>query len=185
MSDLFGKLRTGAEKVAFEVDKQAKLFRIKNEHNQLKHQLELCFSRLGEIAYQQYVDKTSEKDTFLSQINEVTTLLEQINEKRKEATRTQAEIFRTEVETSLEKRGLSGSEMGVVIHQPIESVVEIHKGEDDEENVPDSTGTVTPSKTEVMQSNGLDRKTCPYCNQEIPKQAKFCPKCGKRTELMI
>lgn len=182
MSDLFGKLRTGAEKVAFEADKQAKLFRIQNEQNQLKHQLDLCFTHLGEIAYKQYLEKASETDTFLSQINEVTTLLEQINEKREEATRIQAQIFRPEVETSLEKRGLSGSEMGAVIHQPIEPVVEFHKGEDDEENVPDSAGTETPSKAEIMQSKSLDRKTCPSCNQEIPKQAKFCPKCGKRTE---
>ena len=49
-------------------------------------------------------------------------------------------------------------------------------------NVPGSAGKETPSKTEIMQSESLDRKTCPSCNQEIPKQAKFCPKCGKHTE---
>lgn len=181
MSDLFGKLRTGAGKVAFEADKQARLFRIQSEQNQLRHQLELCFTRLGEIAYQQYQDKVSETDPFLSQINEVAKLLEQINEKREESTRMQAEIFRPEVETSLEKRGFSGSEMGIESHQPMEPVIEVYKGVDGE-NVPDTAGAETPPRTEAMQSNSLDRKTCPSCNQEIPKQAKFCPKCRKRSE---
>lgn len=184
MSDLFGKLRSGAGKVAFEADKQARLFRIQGEQNQLKHQLEVTFTRLGETAYQQYQDKVSETDTFLSYINEVSKLLDQINEKREEAARIQAEVYKSDFETDLEKRGLPGLEPGIESHQTIEPIGEVHH-EVRVETVQDITGTQMPAKPESMQTDSLDRKTCPSCLQEIPKQAKFCPKCGKRTELFI
>jgi hypothetical protein len=181
MSDLFRKLRCGAGKVAFEADKQARLFRVQGEQNQLKHQLEVSFTRIGEIAYQQYQDKVCETDTYLSYISEVSKLLDAINEKRQEAVQIQAEIYKPEVETNLEKRGLSGSELEIESLEYIEPIGEVHN-DVRAETVQDITGTQMPAKPESTQTNSLNRKSCSSCHQAIPEHAKFCPKCGKRTE---
>jgi hypothetical protein len=53
MSDLFGKLKAGAGKVAFEADKMAKTQRMKSELDQLTHNLEALYSGLGKAIYAQ------------------------------------------------------------------------------------------------------------------------------------
>lgn len=53
MSDFFGKLKSGAGKVAFEADKLAQVNRAKNELDQLNRGLTELFAELGKAAYQQ------------------------------------------------------------------------------------------------------------------------------------
>jgi len=53
MSDFFGKLKSGAEKVAFEAEKMTKMTRSKNELENLKNQLRDQFAKLGQAYYAQ------------------------------------------------------------------------------------------------------------------------------------
>ena len=54
MSDFFGKLKSGAGKVAFEADKFSRLNRAKGELEQLKRQIDTEYARLGELYYHQH-----------------------------------------------------------------------------------------------------------------------------------
>ena len=48
MPDLFGKLKGGAEKVAFEADKLARVNKAQGEVNQIKKQMDTLYVQLGE-----------------------------------------------------------------------------------------------------------------------------------------
>jgi excinuclease UvrABC helicase subunit UvrB len=55
MSDIFGKIRNGAGKVAFEADKVTHVKRIELDIGQLKRQVEGHYQKLGEITYRTLV----------------------------------------------------------------------------------------------------------------------------------
>jgi hypothetical protein len=51
MSDFFGKLKSGAEKVAFEAEKMNRLNRAKGELEKIKNQIQAQYAKLGEMYY--------------------------------------------------------------------------------------------------------------------------------------
>ena len=53
MSDFFGKLKSGAGKVAFEADKMTRLNRAKGELEKIKNQIQAQYMKLGETYYSQ------------------------------------------------------------------------------------------------------------------------------------
>ena len=54
MPDLFGKIKTGANKVAFEADKLARLNRAQGEADKLKNQINSQYLKLGETVYEKF-----------------------------------------------------------------------------------------------------------------------------------
>src|SRR4030042_6675377 len=51
MSDFFGKLKSGAEKVAFEAEKMNRLNRAKGDLEKIKNQIQGQYLKLGEYYY--------------------------------------------------------------------------------------------------------------------------------------
>ncbi len=49
MSDFFGKLKSGAEKLAFEADKMNRLSRAKGDIEKVKNQIQTQYAKLGEL----------------------------------------------------------------------------------------------------------------------------------------
>ncbi len=55
MSDFFGRLKSGAGKVAFEAEKMARLNKAKGELERIKNQIHAEYAKLGELYYQQHL----------------------------------------------------------------------------------------------------------------------------------
>ena len=54
MSDFFGKIKSGAGKVAFEAEKMNRLNKAKGELEHLKKQVEELYTKLGQLYYNQH-----------------------------------------------------------------------------------------------------------------------------------
>ena len=54
MADFFGKLKSGANKVAFEADKMARANRAQGEGEKLKAQINSQYLKLGEAVYEKF-----------------------------------------------------------------------------------------------------------------------------------
>lgn len=93
MSDFFGKLKSGAGKVAFEADKMARLNRAQNEQGQLKKQIEAQYMRLGEMVYHQYPNQAPEDPAMAEICQNVVELEKQVSAKGEEIQRINAESF--------------------------------------------------------------------------------------------
>jgi len=84
MSDIFGKLKTGAGKVAHEADKAAHVKRIEFDIGQLKKQIESHYQRLGELTYRSKVNNEIESPEVVNIGAKITDLMKQISQKEDE-----------------------------------------------------------------------------------------------------
>ncbi len=93
MSDFFGKLKSGAGKVAFEADKMARLNRAQNEQGQLKKQIEALYMKLGEMVYHQSQGQAPQDPAVAEICQNVVELENQVSAKGEEIQRINAENF--------------------------------------------------------------------------------------------
>jgi hypothetical protein len=93
MPDLFGKLKGGAEKVAFEADKMARLNRARGEVDQVKRQIESSYTKLGEMYYQQFAHPADESPAYDEVCQNIAELEGKLNEKQAEVQRINAESY--------------------------------------------------------------------------------------------
>jgi uncharacterized coiled-coil protein SlyX len=93
MPDLFGKLKGGAEKVAFEADKMARLNRARGEVDQVKRQIESLYTKLGEMYYQQFAHPAAEGPAYDEVCQNIAELEGKLNEKQAEVQRINAESY--------------------------------------------------------------------------------------------
>jgi hypothetical protein len=91
MADFFGKLKSGAGKVAFEADKMAKVNRAQGELARLKQQVESLFAKLGEATYEQFVNPAAETPDIAGMCQNITELQRQIGLKNEDIQRINAE----------------------------------------------------------------------------------------------
>jgi hypothetical protein len=84
MSDIFGKLKSGAGKVAKETDRIAHVKRIEMEIGSIKKQIDDQYHKLGEIIYKNSLNKEAENPEANNIIAKITGLNEQIREKEEE-----------------------------------------------------------------------------------------------------
>ena len=85
MSDFFGKIRSGAEKVAREADEFAHVKRIEMEIGSIKKQVEDNYKKLGEMTYRSSVNKEPENPAEAKSIMaNITDLNKQITVKEEE-----------------------------------------------------------------------------------------------------
>lgn len=98
MSDIFGKLKSGAGKVAHEADKAAHVKRIELDISNLKKQIEGHCQKLGELTYQSKVKNEVESPEAVNIEAKITDLMKQISNKEDEIKRINEE--KTEVPTT-------------------------------------------------------------------------------------
>ncbi|MCX6653843.1 MAG: zinc-ribbon domain-containing protein [Candidatus Bathyarchaeota archaeon] len=84
MSNIFGKLKSGAGKVAQEAKEAAQVKKIELDIGGLKKQIETQYHQLGEMAYQSQINNTPLNPESANIISKVTNLFEQIRLKEEE-----------------------------------------------------------------------------------------------------
>ena len=93
MSDIFGKLKSGAGKVAFEADKMARVNRVQGEIGNLKKQMDSQYMRLGDLTYRSFVNNEPASPEVQDVCQAITNLMQQIAEHGEEVKCVQAEQF--------------------------------------------------------------------------------------------
>lgn len=156
MPDFFGKLKSGAEKVAFEADKMARLNHAQGEVGKVKRQIEAQYMKLGQLVYQHYANPELESPD----INEI---CQNIGELEKEVVEKQAVVERIDAETF--------SEQGDQKPAPEPQTAPV---ETTPQEVPPAPGA------EPVQDAAPRTKFCTNCGKEIPAATKFCPECGQK-----
>ncbi len=84
MSDIFGKIKSGAEKIAKEADEAVHIKRIEMQIGSIKKQIEGQFQKLGQMTYECNVKKEPENPEAAVIIAKVTELKQQIATKEQE-----------------------------------------------------------------------------------------------------
>ncbi len=84
MSDIFGKIRGGAEKVAKDADRVAHVKRIELDIIGLKRQIEGNYTKLGEITYKATANKEPENTEATTIMSKITDLNDQVKAKEEE-----------------------------------------------------------------------------------------------------
>jgi 2-methylcitrate dehydratase PrpD len=95
MSDFFGKLKSGANKVAFEADKLARANRAQGEAEKLKAQIVSQYSKLGEIVYERFSKQEAIDPALVEACQAIAQLHQQVGLKNEEIAKIKAETFST------------------------------------------------------------------------------------------
>ena len=93
MPDIFGKLKSGASKAAFDADKLMKVRKVEGDISQLKKQIDNFQERLGEITYLSYVNKEPQNQEAIDYCEKLIALEQQVLVKQEEIKTIQAEVF--------------------------------------------------------------------------------------------
>jgi len=93
MSDFFGKLKSGANKVAFEADKLARTNRAQGEADKLKSQINSQFAKLGETVYQKFSNQEAIDPSLVEVCQALAQLHQQVALKNEEIAKIKAETF--------------------------------------------------------------------------------------------
>ena len=93
MPDFFGKLKSGANKVAFEADKIARVNRAQGEADKLKSQINSQFSKLGEIVYEKFSKQEAIDPALVEFCEALAQLHQQVGLKNEEISKIKAETF--------------------------------------------------------------------------------------------
>jgi hypothetical protein len=156
MSDFFGKLKTGADKMAFEADKMSRLSRAKSDLEKIKMLVQTQYSKLGELYYNQRGTAGVTGPAFDEICQAIMDLDQQIESKNAEIQRISVEIYSPHV-TQPTPQPVSGPVESVSTSNPIQS-----------------TTSSTPMPAVATT------KFCPNCGKEMPVATKFCPDCGTK-----
>jgi NAD-dependent SIR2 family protein deacetylase len=93
MSDFFGRLKSGANKVAFEADKIARLNRAQGEAEKIKSQINGQFSKLGEMVYEKFSKQEAVDPALVEACQAIAQLHQQAELKDEEIAKIKAETF--------------------------------------------------------------------------------------------
>ena len=93
MPDLFGKLKSGANKVAFEADKMARVNRASGEAEKIKSQINSQTMKLGEMVYQKFSQQEAVDPALLEACQAISQLQQQVTAKNEEVAKIKAEAF--------------------------------------------------------------------------------------------
>jgi hypothetical protein len=162
MADFFGKLKSGAVKVAFEADKMAKVNRAQGELAKLKQQVEGLYNRLGEVTYQQFVNPGGEAPDIAGMCQDITELQRQIGLKTEDIQRINADTY------SPQGAAAPSSAPPAPVQNPPEPANLTPM------QAPASSVTTPAAPT-------AQTKFCPNCGKEMALTVKFCPDCGTKT----
>jgi hypothetical protein len=160
MSDLFGKLKAGAGKVAFEADKLAKTQRVKSELDQLNHALENLYAGLGKAVYAQTMtgDPVSMED-WRAKIDEQKL---RVQAKERELQAINAETYQQPGAAPAPRPAPAAPASAPIV--PPAAPAE----------------PITPPVVTASEEPAPAPRTCPNCGASVPAQSKFCTECGTR-----
>jgi hypothetical protein len=156
MSDFFGKIKSGAGKVAFEAEKMSRLNRAKSDLEKIKSQIQSNYLKLGEMYYKQRASMGVAGPAYDEICQAIVGLEQQIETKNAEIQQINAEIYAPQ-----------GSQPAPqTIPEPTQPPA-----------VPAPT-QYTPPAAPVQAA--ATTKFCPNCGKEMAVTVKFCPDCGTK-----
>ena len=154
MTDFFGRLKSGAGKVAFEAEKMGRLNHAQSELAKIKSQIEEQFYKLGQMYYNQQADLEAAAPAFAETCQVVAGLEQQANLKAEEVQRINAEVYNPQ--------GTTPAPQHIEPPAPV-------------------TAAPSPVNTTAPVAASSQTKTCPSCGREMALTVKFCPDCGTKT----
>jgi membrane protease subunit (stomatin/prohibitin family) len=154
MSDFFGKLKSGAGKVAFEAEKMNRLNHAKGELEKIKSQIQAQYSKLGEMYYTQRQTTGVIGPAYDDICQAIQEFEQQVAAKNEDIQRINAEVFTPQ-----------GTPQAA---QPTPSPIQTAPVPDQE------TPQAAPSPIAATT------KFCPNCGKELALEIKFCPDCGTK-----
>ncbi len=166
MSDFFGKLKSGANKVAFEADKMGRVNRAQGELDKIKGQISTQFAKLGEMVYRQYSNQEAVSPALAEICQAVARLEQQVALKGEELNKLKAETFGAPAGSSPMAAPVPTP---VPAPAPVPSPAPIMAVEE-----------LTPASTTPEVSAQPAAVHCTNCGREIPPGVKFCPDCGTK-----
>lgn len=158
MSDFFGKLKSGAGKVAFEAEKMTRLNKAKGEVDQIKRQIEAQYNKLGEMYYRKFLNQEAEGPEFGEACQQITQLGQQMELKGEEVQRITAETYAPQ--------GAAPVAAAPASPAPVQT---------SPMPAPAAAAPVQPAAAAAPQV-----KYCPNCGKEMAVTVKFCPDCGTK-----
>lgn len=159
MSDFFGKLKSGAGKVAFEADKMARLNKAQNEQGATKRKIEEQYHKLGELYYQGYTSQQLDNPEFASICGLIADLQAQVTAKDEEVQRIHAETY--------SPPGAAPAPSPLAPIEPIAAAAA-------------PAPLPVPAPAEAPAPEAPQKRFCTNCGKEVPAGVKFCPDCGTK-----
>ncbi len=156
MSDFFGKLKSGAGKVAFEAEKMTRLNRARGELDKIKDQIQAQYLKLGETYYKQREAIGATGSAYDEICQAIMTLEQQVEAKNLEIQGITAEVYSPQVPQQAAQPA-PGTTPPVTAPAPAQY-----------------TPQVAPTQPATSP------KFCTNCGKEIPPETKFCPDCGTK-----
>ena len=150
MSDFFGKIKSGAGKVAFEADKMNRLNRAKSDLEKIKNQIQANYTKLGEMYYNQHATMGVTGPAYDEICQAIMNLGQQVEAKNEDIQRINTENYTA-----------PGAQPAP---QPVQSYT------------PAPTQYTPPAPVNAPAAT----KFCPNCNREMGVEVKFCPDCGTK-----
>ena len=95
MSNIFGKLRSGATRTAWEANKIARVRKVEGEVAQLRKQIDTFQERLGEVTYLNHIHDEPQGQDALDYIEKLKELEAELSAKQEEISAIQAETYET------------------------------------------------------------------------------------------
>ena len=93
MSSIFGKLRSGASRTAFEASKIARIKKAESEIAQLRKQIVTFQERLGEVTYLSYIHNEPQGEDAIDYIEKLKTLEDELVVKQEEMKKIQDDEY--------------------------------------------------------------------------------------------
>ncbi len=152
MSDFFGKLRSGAEKVAFEADKLNRMNKAKGELEKAKGQLQAEYAKLGEMYFSNRQAGQVTGADYDQACQAIDDLVKQVEAKNTEVQKIDAEAY------------------GGQTAQPAAPAAAQAQ----------TQPAATPTQAAPASAPTRTTKFCPNCGTEIPIETKFCTNCGSK-----
>lgn len=153
MSDFFGKLKSGAGKVAFEADKMARLNKAQSELGQIKKQIEVQYLKLGELVYHQHQNQEADSPLLADICTQIAAFEQQLAVKAEEIQHINADTFSAQPAPA-----------------PVPAAV-----------VSETPAPVEPvAPPAPVAAEAPQTKFCTNCGKEMPVAVKFCPDCGTK-----
>jgi membrane protease subunit (stomatin/prohibitin family) len=156
MSDFFGRIKSGAGKVAFEADKMTRLNRAKGDLEKIKNQIQAQYVKLGEMYYNQRATVGVTGPAYDEICQAIVGLEQQVESKNGDIQRISAEVY-----------GPQGTQP---TSQPVSTPMQYAS----------TPAPLQSSPAQVLEPVAVTTKICSNCGKEMLAEVKFCPDCGTK-----
>jgi len=156
MSDFFGKIKSGAGKMAFEADKMGRLNRAKGDLEKIKNQIQAQYMKLGEMYYNQQATVGVTGPAYDEICQAILGLEQQVESKNGDIQRINVEVY-----------GPQGTQP---VAQPVPAPVQYAS----------TPAPLQSSPAQALEPAPAPTKICTNCGKEMLAEVKFCPDCGTK-----